>query len=155
MRPGLRAALYVIFGGLWVTGCLWLILHEFFARPGAFGPVRNPWEPGILRLHGWMAVGGMFLLGWVTARHVSERWPQTIKRPSGVAVASVSIVLALSGYALYYTTDRLHDVAAVAHEILGACGILFALLHWRRYGPRLSARRAAEKSPPRGPFPAL
>lgn len=153
MRPGLRIALYVIFGGLWVSGAGWLLLHEFFARPGAFGTIPNPWEPAILRLHGWMAVGGVFLLGWVTARHVSDRWPRMLKRPSGVAVASVCGVLALSGYALYYTTDALHDVAAVAHEVLGVSGIAFALLHWRRYR-RLGAR-AGEKAAPRGPFPAL
>jgi len=155
MRSGQRAALYLIFGGLWASGCFWLILHEFFARAGAFGPVPHPWEPPLLRLHGWMAVGGVFLLGWITARHVSDRWPQTIKRLSGLAVAGVASILALSGYALYYTTDALHDAAAVAHEVLGAAAILFALAHWRRYRPGLSARNAPQKPPPRGPFPAL
>lgn len=155
MPRGLRAALYVVFGGLWATGCFWLILHEFFARTGELGPIQHPWEPAILRLHGWVAVAGVFLLGWVAARHVSDRWPQTIKRPSGLAVAGVALVLALSGYALYYTTDTLHDGAAVAHEVLGAAAILFAFVHWRRYRPRLTVRNASQKPRPRGTFPAL
>ena len=36
----------------------------------------------------------------------------------------------------YYTTDRLHDSAAVIHEILGAAAILIALTHWLRRGTR-------------------
>jgi hypothetical protein len=93
-----------------------------------------------LRIHGWIAVLGVFLLGWVTARHVSDRWPQMIKRVSGIAMASVAAILGLTGYALYYTTDRLHDAAGVAHEVLGVAALLFALTHWRRYRP--SGRRS-------------
>ena len=92
-----------------------------------------------LRIHGWIAVVSVFLLGWVTARHVSDLWPQTIKRVSGIAVAGVAIILALTGYALYYTTDRLHDVAGIVHEVLGMTAVLFALTHWRRYRPPVSA----------------
>lgn len=126
------------FGALWLSGCYWLVLHYFFARPSDFGPVQHPWAPLILRIHGWIAVAGVFLLGWLTARHVSDRWPHMIKRASGVAVASVAAALALTGYALYYTTDGLHDAAGVAHEVLGGVAILFALVHWRRH--RLARR---------------
>ncbi|HZO23466.1 MAG TPA: hypothetical protein VFB37_13265 [Steroidobacteraceae bacterium] len=154
MRAGLRMAIYIVFGALWVSGCLWLLLHEFFTHPGDFGPLPNPWEPAVLRLHGWIAVTAVFLLGWITARHVSDRWGQTIKRPSGLAVVGVAVVLVLSGYALYYTTDGLHDIAAAAHEMLGAAGLLFALLHWRRYRPRTAARKLAQPPPPESSFPA-
>src|SRR5581483_4282147 len=74
MRAGLRVAIYTVFGALWASGCLWLLLHEFFTHPGDFGPVPNPWEPAILRLHGWIAVAAVFLLGWITAGHISDRW---------------------------------------------------------------------------------
>lgn len=140
MPAGLRWAIFATFGTLWASGCCWLILHWFFERPTDFGPLEHPWEPGIMRLHGWLAVGGVFLLGWVTARHVSDRWPQMVKRASGLSMATIAVLLALSGYALYYTTDRFHDAAAVIHEVLGAAAILFALTHWRRYRQRGSAR---------------
>ena len=123
------------FGALWLSGCYWLVLHYFFAQPSEFGPVQHPWGPVILRIHGWIAVAGVFLLGWVTARHVTDRWPQMVKRSSGIAMASVAAVLSLTGYALYYTTDRLHDAAGVAHEVIGGAAFLFALTHWRRYRP--------------------
>ena len=123
------------FGALWVSGCYWLILQYFFSQPSDFGAVQHPWAPLVLKVHGWMAVGGMFLLGWVTAGHVTDRWSQSPRRASGLAMASVAILLALTGYALYYTTDRLHDLAGVAHEIVGGGAILLALTHWRRRRP--------------------
>ena len=46
------------------------------------------------------------------------------------SIGGVSI-LVISGYALYYTTDRLHDTSATAHEVLGTLAIVFALVHWR------------------------
>ena len=139
MSGGLRFAVLLTFGVLWLSGCYWLLLHYFFARPSDFGTVEHPWSPAILRIHGWIAVGAVFLLGWITARHVSDRWPQTIKRVSGVGIASVAAVLALTGYALYYTTDRLHDFAGAIHEVLGGAAILLALAHWR---PHRRARRS-------------
>jgi hypothetical protein len=135
MSLGLRSAVIATFGALWFTGCLWLVLHYFFAQPSEFGPLENPWSPVILRIHGWIAVLGVFLLGWITARHVSGLWSQVIKRVSGVSMATVAALLALTGYALYYTTDRLHDSAGVAHEVIGVAAFLFALTHWRRYRP--------------------
>jgi len=140
MSGGLRLAVMLTFGGLWLSGCYWLLLHYFFARASEFGPVQHPWEPVILRVHGWIAVAGVFLLGWITAQHVSDRWPQAIKRISGVAIASVAAILAVTGYALYYTTDRLHDIAGAAHEVIGGTAVLLALTHWRRHRPLRRSR---------------
>lgn len=143
MSTGLRSSVFAVYGVLWVTGCYWLILHFFFARTSDFGPVQHPWGPLILRIHGWIAVAGVFLLGWLTARHVSDRWPQMVKRASGIATACVVALLALTGYALYYTTDGLHDVAGLVHEVIGSTAILFALTHWRRHRPARRSRLPA------------
>jgi hypothetical protein len=141
MSVGLRSAVIATFGALWLSGCYWLLLRHFFAQPSEFGPVQHPWGPAILRIHGWIAVVGVFLLGWVTARHVTDRWPHMIRRGSGIAMAAVAGVLGLTGYALYYTTDRLHDAAGIAHEVIGALAFLFALTHWRRYRPTTQSSR--------------
>src|ERR1700753_457319 len=109
MSAGLRSAVIVTHGALWLSGCYWLILYYFFAQQTDFGLLQNPWTPLILRIHGWIAVVGVFLLGWVTARHITDRWPQMIKRTSGIAMVTVCAILSLTGYGLYYTTDRLHD----------------------------------------------
>ncbi len=50
-------------------------------------------------------------------------------------MASVAVILALTGYALYYTTDSVHDASGVTHEVVGVAAVLFALVHWRRYRP--------------------
>ena len=139
MSGGLRLAVMLTFGTLWLSGCYWLLLHYFFARPSDFGPMQHPWAPMILKIHGWIAVAAVFLLGWIMAQHVSDRWRQMIKRVSGVSIAGVAAILALTGYALYYTTDLLHDVAGAVHEVLGGAAILFALAHWR---PHRRARRS-------------
>jgi hypothetical protein len=147
MSPGLRSTVIVTFGALWLSGCYWLILHYFFAQPSDFGPVQHPWAPQTLRVHGWIAVAGVFLLGWITARHVSDRWSQTAKRVSGLAIAGVAVVLAVTGYALYYTTDRLHDVAGVIHETVGGIAILLALTHWKRRRPVRRSQLVPESLP--------
>jgi hypothetical protein len=139
MSGGLRWAVMLTFGALWLSGCYWLVLHYFCARPSDFGPVQHPWAPLILKVHGWIAVASVFLLGWITARHVSDRWRQMVKRVSGVGIAGVAAILALTGYALYYTTDRMHDAAGAAHEVLGGVAVLLALTHWR---PHRRARRS-------------
>jgi hypothetical protein len=138
-RP-LRGVTYFVFGLLWVSGCGWLILHEFFPRSSDFGPSANPWEPVVLRLHGWLAVAGTFLLGWISAQHIAGRWARFRTRPSGPVLAGLAAVLVLTGYALYYTTDSVHASASVTHEILGAAAVLLALGHWRRNGAGAARR---------------
>jgi hypothetical protein len=136
MSAALRRVIYSTCTLLWVSGCLWLVIHFGFPSRTDFGPGPNPWEPAILRVHGWVAVASVFLLGLITAEHISDRWRRARNRVSGLSLASLAAVLVVSGYALYYTTDRLHDVAAVAHEVFGFAAIGFALVHWRR-GVRL------------------
>jgi hypothetical protein len=136
MSAALRWTSYLIFALLWLSGCAWLVLHYLLPQQGQFGPLPNPWEPGILRVHGLLAVAGVFLLGWISGGHIVDRWPLYRARVSGPFLAVLAVFLVASGYALYYTTDRLHDLAATTHEILGGAGIFLALLHWRRNGCR-------------------
>lgn len=132
MSPVLRRAIYVVCTLLWASGCVWLVVHFFFPATTDFGPAPSPWEPVFLRIHGWVAVCTVFLLGWITAEHISDRWRRSRNRVTGLSLAGFALVLVLSGYALYYTTDYFHDVAAVAHEALGMAAIIIALLHWTR-----------------------
>ena len=50
MSVGLRSAVMLTFGALWLSGCYWLVLHYFFAQPSEFGPLQHPWGPVILRI---------------------------------------------------------------------------------------------------------
>lgn len=135
MAAGLRAAVFVAGALLWLSGVLWLALHYAFPQAGPFGPLPNPWEAAVMRVHGVLAVGGVFLLGWITAAHMTARWQSARKRLSGLTVAACASVLILSGYALYYSTGSPHEAAALVHEGLGVVALLAALLHWRRRHP--------------------
>jgi heme A synthase len=131
MSTALRRLIYTICTLLWLSGCAWLVVHFFFPLAKDFGPVPNPAEPWLLRVHGWIAMGAVFLFGWITSEHISDRWRKPHNRVSGLSLAAFVSILTISGYALYYTTDHLHEVAAVVHEVLGALAIGFALAHWR------------------------
>ena len=128
----MKLLLRLIFGALWLSGCVWLLLEHFFQTQTEFGTAPNPWQPAVLRLHGWLAVTAVFLLGWLTSNHVPDRWRQPRNRRSGFILAVLAAVLALSGYALYYTTEQAHGVAVLLHEVLGVAAVGFALGHWWR-----------------------
>jgi hypothetical protein len=132
MSPALRTMVFVTCAVLWGSGALWLVLHFAFAQRTQFGPLPNPWEPAVMRLHGLVAACVVFLLGWIAAGHVLERWGAARNRRSGLMLASCAALLIASGYPLYYTTGTLHDVAALTHEWLGIASLLAALAHWLR-----------------------
>jgi hypothetical protein len=142
MTTALRRVIYTICTLLWLSGCAWLFAHFFFPVRTEFGPAPNPSEPWLLRIHGWVAVGGVFLFGWITSGHISDRWRKPQNRVSGLSLAAFVSILIISGYALYYTTDRLHDASAIAHEVLGTLAIFFALVHWRARERSASNRRS-------------
>ena len=108
------------------------MLHFAFAQQTAFGPLPNPWEAVLMRMHGMLAVGGVFLLGWIIEAHTLERWGSARNRLSGIALVGSVALLVASGYALYYTTGALHEAASRTHEWLGAGSLLAALAHWVR-----------------------
>lgn len=126
-----RAAIYLVLGGLWTTGCAWLFLDLAVAKRGPFGTTPHPLEPPILLIHGIMSILSLYLLGWISARHVLHWWPGGLRRVSGSALAALLALLALSGFALFFVSDDdWQHAAAVVHEVLGVAVTAFALQHW-------------------------
>lgn len=140
-----RWAIYLVFGTLWLSGCAWLVLDRFFQTKGQFGEVPHPWEPAILLAHGIIAILSMYLLGWVSARHVLRWWPGRLRRLSGGMLAALFLVLGSSGFALFFVSDdRWQHLAAIAHDVLGVGITVFAVQHWffaRRRDMRSAASR--------------
>ena len=89
-----------------------------------------------MHTHGLIAVCGVFLIGWMTAAHVTTRWASDRNRRSGFALAGTALLLVFSGYALYYTTGAPHDAAALVHEIIGTLSPVAAFAHWWRQRAR-------------------
>jgi hypothetical protein len=126
-----RAAIFAVFGALWFSGCLWLCLHQFFARGGQFGATPHPWEPSVLLLHGVIAILSMYLLGWITARHILHFWSRRLRQLSGGVLAAFLALLVLSGFALFFLSDdQWQYVAASIHDALGVGVTVFGVQHW-------------------------
>jgi hypothetical protein len=132
MSRALRVTILSVCALLWASGVAWLVLHFAYPQRNEFGVLPNPYEAPLMRLHGILAVGGVFLFGWVGAGHIAARWSASSNRTSGLWLAGSAIVLVVSGYALYYTTAGLHSGAGLLHEVLGVLAIVAALAHWLR-----------------------
>ena len=130
MSRGLRAMMFAVGALLWLSGALWLLVHLVFPAHNEFGTLPSPWEAPLMRLHGLIAVAAVFLFGWLGASHMLPRWVAPTNRRSGLWLLGVMVVLAVSGYALYYSTGALHEAAAAVHEWLGLAAIAPALAHW-------------------------
>ena len=145
MSPGLRRTILAVCALLWLSGCLWLVLHFGFPQAGEFGALPNPWEAAVLRAHGAIAVAGVFLLGWVAGGHLPTRWGAAYNRGSGLLLGASALLLVVSGYALYYSTGVLHESAARIHELLGVASLAAALAHWWHSAATRAARDAAQR----------
>jgi hypothetical protein len=132
MTAGLRAVVFSVCALLWTSGIAWLVVHLMFEPRNEFGALPHPWEATLMRLHGLAAVAGVFLLGWLGAGHVLERWRRARNRTSGWLLVGCAAVLVFSGYALYYSVGPVHAGSAWVHEWLGAATLIVALVHWLR-----------------------
>jgi hypothetical protein len=130
MSGELRATVMGVCALLWGSGVAWLVLHLGFEPRNDFGPLPHPWEAGLMKLHGLVAVAAVFLLGWLGAGHVFERWRGSRNRLSGWGLLGGAALLVVSGYALYYTLGPVHAASAWLHQWLGAAVIIVALTHW-------------------------
>jgi hypothetical protein len=145
MPRGQRAAIYLIVGVLWVSGCAWLCLDQFAMQRGPFGNAPHPLEPPMLLIHGVASVASLYLFGWIGARHALRWWAGGLRRISGGMLAAILALLILSGFALFFlSSDAWQRYAAAAHDVLGVAVTLFALQHW--FFGRRSARARLQKA---------
>ena len=136
-----RRSTYVILACTGFTGVLWLVTHYFFTHQGEFGVEPSAIEPWWLRLHGAAAFFSLWLAGLIWAVHARQGIARTKRRPSGLLLIGSFVVLALSGYLLYYSTGEVaRDVVRLLHWSLGLAAAVPFLLH------SLKAR-AARKRP--------
>ena len=126
-----RLAVYAVCTALWVSGVLWLILDQFFAHQEQFGRTPHPLEAPLLLAHGILAIASAYLLGWVSARHVVLWWTAGLRRTSGALFATLTAIVGLSGFALFFvSSDRWQHAMQLTHEVIGTLIVLFALQHW-------------------------
>lgn len=94
-RP-LKAAVYLIFAALLVTGAGWMLAQSRLEEE-AWAKIPRL----LLKIHGGAAMLALLLLGALTL-HVKRGWIAGRNRLSGVLLVAVNAFLGLSGYGLYY-----------------------------------------------------
>ena len=142
MSRSLRAATHLVFGLLAVSGAGWLLLHFVLAAPNEFGTRHHPLEALVVTVHGVIALGAIFLCGWLGARHAQDSWKRGARRRGGMALVAALAVVAASGLAQFFVSNEDVQVFSVtAHEIAGA--LLLPVLLWHRRRTRLPALATA------------
>jgi hypothetical protein len=127
-----RYLVWPIVLGVWLSGALWLVFHDFLMRRGDFGLTAHPLEQWWLRAHGAFAFASLWLLGFLSVAHVGERWAWRRQRGSGLALLGVYVWLVLTGYLLYYAGgDEFRAAVSVGHWAVGLMTLFFLLLHRR------------------------
>jgi hypothetical protein len=124
-----RILVYAIGLGVWASGAIWLVLHNFFMRETAFGPSPHPLEFWSRAAHGAFAFGALWLFGLLWAIHVPQAWRSLRRRWSGTLMFGLFLWLAVSGCLLYYAGDEwLLATATLLHWVVGlAAPVLFGV----------------------------
>lgn len=119
-----RLGLYGCGAALVLSGALWLALH-YSVGAGA-GELPHPLEAWSLRLHGLAAFAGLFMLGALAAAHVPHGWrlsgrPRwTHQRGSGLMLCTLTAIMALTGYLLFYfAAETVRPALGWAHALIG------------------------------------
>ena len=127
-----RYLVWPIVVGVWASGVLWLVFHDFLTRRGEFGLAAHPLELWWLRAHGAFAFASLWLLGFLSVAHVAGRWVWRRQRGSGLTLLAIYIWLVITGYLLYYAGgDQFRAAVSLGHWTVGVATLFFLLLHRR------------------------
>lgn len=125
-----RYTLYIVVAALTVTGIAWLLLHYFGRQTGEFGVVAHPLEPWSLKLHGFASMLVLFFIGTLLNGHMRRSWKIRRNHISGLILALGMLLLALTGYALYYVAgEEARPVISAIHWIIGLASPVALVAH--------------------------
>ena len=131
MTGWFRNSLYSSMALLWITGCLWLVLRYYFQAEAGSPP--HPLQPGLLVVHGVLALAAVFFVGWLAGSSVGESWWRGVERSTAITFLVMLGVLTVTGVCCYYVTAvNVRARLALLHETLGAIVILPAIAYWLR-----------------------
>ena len=120
-------------GALWLTGTIWLLLHYFGQLKGEFGPETNPFEPWMLRVHGFAMIASVVGIGSLLAAHIAKGWQYRRQRLIGIFLLTLVGLLILTGYLLYYVgDDEQRWLISVVHWSVGLLLPTIFITHYRQ-----------------------
>jgi hypothetical protein len=128
---------------MWVTGCVWLVLHYFLQRNGQYGPELHPLEPWMLKAHGLFLIPALLAMGGLTFVHLPVGWRDRSRRNLGLALTIVAAFLLVTGYLLYYAGgETLREWSAITHWVVGLASPVLFFWH---YAARTASKPAARR----------
>ncbi len=131
LPPRLRTAFHAVFLILFLSGVGWWLATEFPAAEGETGSFRiAPW---LLKIHGAAAMVALVVLGMLYPNHSARGWRLHRNRAWGGGLVAACVLLAATGYLLYYSGDEsLREISSALHRWLGLGLPLIVLVHiWR------------------------
>lgn len=127
--PGLRRLFYLVCLVLFITGAVWAWVQHRDQSGDASEAARNL-KVWATRLHGYAALGFVFIFGMVVPVHVRHSWHAKKNRKNGVFFLCAVSVLTLSGYSLYYVGEEgLRNALSNVHLWLGLAGPVLLVWH--------------------------
>jgi branched-subunit amino acid ABC-type transport system permease component len=115
---------------LFASGALWLLFHYFVHVHGEFGERPHALEVWWLRLHGAAAMLVLAVLGSLLPVHIRRGWHQRKNLGAGVTIATLALLLIVSGYALYYFgSEETRPWISTFHWLLGLGAPLLLIWH--------------------------
>lgn len=134
-----RRTLYAIAVGVLLSGLLWLLLDwlPVLLEPDSAALAFKQWA---LRVHGAAAMAILVAVGALLPTHVAVGWALRRERAIGVANVAGTVVLAATGWGLYYAgNETLRGRVSAAHWMVGIGVGVVLVWHVTR---AKSARRA-------------
>lgn len=123
-------AIYILFVVLLLTGLAWLALDQWVRVTGEFGPERHPAEHAALIVHGIAAYVFLMAAGALVPVHIKQGWSVGRNKASGLTVASLLGLLALSALGLYYLGgDVARNTTSIVHWAIGIGALPALLVH--------------------------
>ena len=131
IKPGKihQRVIYLSTISLWLSGVLFLF-DRFLADDlfKLFAP-RSELQVTAMKIHGALAIIFIFVFGTVYA-HFQRAWPVGRKRLSGLLLAAIFIILCVTMWPLYYSSeDFTRQIAISAHSVIGFLVPGFIILH--------------------------
>jgi hypothetical protein len=117
LSPAHRRFFYLTFGILWLSGALWLVAE--WANDSDLGPTRTPLQSQSMKIHGAAMLLYLSTLGSLWT-HIQRGFAWRANRLSGSVIIAANVVLAVSGWILYYLADdRVRQWSSLVHWALG------------------------------------
>jgi hypothetical protein len=125
-----RRCVYGTGTALLLTGVAWLVLRYLLRPVGEFGEAVHPLEPWMMKLHGAAAMFALFFVGSLLNTHVRRAIRHGRNLASGWCMVAVLLLLALTGYGLYYLAGEAdRPLWSVLHWAVGLGAALLTVVH--------------------------